>query len=258
MLNPFANIFTNQAPVQTPPAAAPAPTTPPVADPTKPAAKLDNQVPSTEPVQNTVTAPNGVVPDNVPAAEKNPLDQFNTLWDTDPNAPAPAGNYTPEVLDAAKLQEVIAKTDMTSVLTPELQAKINAGGEEAQGAMIEAMNLVAQQTLMQSTTVANKMMESNSTKLMDAMIAKLPDLVKAQSVNNTLVEQNPIFSNPAVKPIMDASKTQLQLKFPNATPTEITKMTQDYIMAMGQAFNPATPPADIPGDQDWSNFESQG
>jgi len=252
MHNPFANIFTNQAPTQ--PAAQPAPTP----DPNKPAAKLENQAPDTKPVQTPGTAPNGVVPDNVPETEKNPLDQFNTLWDTNPDAPAPAGEFTPEVLDQTKLQEVISKTDMTSVLTPELQAKINAGGEEAQGAMIEALNLVAQQTLMQSTTVANKMMENNSTKLMEAMMAKLPDLVKAQSVNNTLVEQNPIFSNPAVKPIMDASKAQLQTKFPNATPAELTKMAQDYILAMGQAFNPAPAPEALPGDQDWSNFETDG
>jgi len=246
---PFANIFTQQKPAPQ----TPAPTTP--ATPAPAAAKLENQQPSIEPVQTPGTEANGIIPNNVPEPEKTPLDQFNTLWDTNPDAPAPAGEFKPEALDPTKLQEVMSKVNLTGAITPELQARINAGGEDAMAAMLEIVNTTGQTAMVHSATVANKMLESNSTKLMAALEAKIPGLVKAQGVNSALTEKNPIFSNPAVKPFMDATQAQLQLKNPDATPAEITAMTQEYVLAVGQAFNPA-PAEKLPdaGD-DWSKFE---
>jgi len=210
---------------------------PPATPNQPPAAKLENQQPDTNTVQTPGTDANGVVPDNVNEA-KTPLDPFKDLWDTKPNENAPA-EYKPEVLDPAKLQEVMGKAVLTGAITPEIQARIQAGGDDAQTAMVEAINIVGQQAMMQSTVVANKMMEQNSTKLMEAMMAKLPSLVKEQSVNNSLQEQNPVFSNPAVAPVIDAVKSQLQTKFPQATTSELTVMAQDFVKAMSETLNPA-------------------
>jgi hypothetical protein len=64
-----------------------------------------------------------------------------------------------------------------------------------------------------------------------------------------------LFSNPAIKPVIDATQAQLLQKYPDATQAELTKMTQEYIVAMGAAFNPQTPASDLPaGEEDWSKF----
>ena len=219
-----------------------------------PAAKLENQKPDTNTVQTVGTDANGVVPDNVNEA-KTPLDQYSDLWDTKPNENSPA-EYKPETIDPAKLQEVMGKAVLTGAISPEIQARIQAGGGDAQTAMVEAMNVVAQQAMMQSTVVANKMMEQNSTKLMEAMMAKLPTLVKEQSVNNSLQEQNPVFSNPAVAPVIDAVKSQLQTKFPQATTSELTTMAQDFVKAMSETLNPAEAPAEssVAKESDFSTW----
>ncbi len=209
--------------------------------------------PVTETVATPGTAPNGVVPNNVDTPE-SPLDQFATLWENDPNAPK-TENFTPEVLDQTKLQEVMSKVDMTAAVTPENLAAIQAGGEEATKALMNSLNSVAQQTLMQATVISNKMSEQNTINLQKSILAQIPNLLKEQGLSNSLAEQNPIYSNPAVAPVIDAVKSQLALKNPNATVSELTTMAQDFVKTMSGALNgePAvTEP--ISTGQDWSKF----
>ena len=253
----FLNMFNTNTPVTPEAPATPVqPAVAPNAPPAPAAAKLENQTPDTTPVETPNTAPNGVVPDNVNEA-KTPLDQYNDLWETPKQDKSTPAEYKPEQLDPAKLQEVMGKAVLTGAISPELQARITAGGEDAQVAMVEAMNNVAQQTMMQSTVVANKMMEQNSTKLMEAMLAKIPGLVKSQSVNNSLQETNPIYSNPAVAPVIDAVKAQMQIKYPNATTAELTGMAQKFVNAMADTLNPVIPEAtqSTSGDTDFSDWE---
>ena len=244
--NPFANIFTQQAPA---PTAQPAPA--PSGDAS---VQTATPTPANTPAQSPGTAPNGVVPAGE-QKEVSPLDNYQDFWHNDPTA-KPQAEFAPEQLDPTKLQEVVSKTNLTSVITPELQARINAGGDDAQVAMVEAMNTVAQQTLMQSTTVANKMIEAQVMKAVEAMTAKVPALVKAQSLTNNLHEQNPLFKNPAVAPIIEATTAQLQTKFPTASAQELTVMAQDYVKAMTESLNPAPAPKSdaTSGEVDWSSY----
>lgn len=252
MLEGFRNIFTQQAPAAQTPAAQPATPAP------SGEAAIATATPAPEhiPVATPGTDKNGAVPPT-PETLESPLDQFKELWQTNPDDTTNQ-EFAPEALDSTKLQEIISKTNMTSVITPEIQARINAGGEDAQAATMEAMNLVAQQTLMQSTTVANKMVESQVSKAMEHALSKIPGLVKEQGVNNAMHESNTVYSNPAVAPVIDAVKSQLQLKNPNATATELTEMSQNFVKAMSEALNPApTTPSALDAETDWSNFENQ-
>ena len=251
--NPFANIFTQQTP------APAAPGTPGAPQPAAPAPSGDASIqaatptPANTPAATPGTAPNGVVPAGE-QKEVSPLDNYQDFWQNDPNA-KPQAEFAPEQLDPAKLQEVVSKTNLTSVITPELQARINAGGDDAQVAMVEAMNTVAQQTLMQSTTVANKMIEAQVTKAVEAMAAKVPALVKAQNLTNNLHDQNPLFKDPAVAPIIEATTAQLQTKFPAASAQELTVMAQDYVKAMAESLNPTAPPKNPASNEvDWSSY----
>lgn len=202
------------------------------------------------------TAPNGVVPNNdATKKEESPLDQFSTLWETNPDDKKSA-EFVPETLDLDKLKEIISKQDLTTSIPQELQSKINAGGEEANAAMLKIINHIAQQTMMQSTLAANKMLEVNSNKLVQAMMAKLPSLIKDHNVNNNLQEQNPLYSNPAVAPIIDAVRSQLTTKYPNATPKQLTEMANNFIDVLATSFKPNTPndTTGIPKEEDFSEW----
>lgn len=239
------DIFSKAAP-------APAPIQQPAAPTPVGTAKVVDATPSLVPVISPGTAPNGMVPNNV-VTEKSPLDPYATLWDTDPNIKKP-GEYVPQQLDAGKLQEVVSKVDMTKVITPAQMAAINAGGEGATAALMASLNAVAQQTLLQSTVVANKMIESAVAQAITATTAKIPALMKELNLSNSLIEKNPIFSNPAVKPVIEAVKSQLSTKFPNATTQELTSMAQDFVKAMGESFSPKPAPVSNPNEFDWSSY----
>ena len=218
-------------------------------------AKVGDANPSVTPVATPGTAPNGVVPNNV-SENKSPLDAFSTLWETDPNVKAP-GEYAPQQLDPTKLQEVVKQVDMTKVVTPAQLAAINAGGDGATAALMQSLNAVAQQTLMQSTVVANKMIEQAVTQAIKATTDRIPGMLRDMNLSNSLTEKNPIFSNPAIKPVIEAVKSQLSTKYPNATTQELTDMAQNFVKVMGQEFSPKPVVQSTPGEFDWSTYLEQ-
>ena len=217
------------------------------------------EVPGATPTDGTAT--NGVVPGTPvtsaePAEPDSPLAEWSKLWDTKPNEGD--ANAAPEQIDPAKLQEVINKADFSTQITPEIQAKIAAGGEEALAATLQAMNSVGQSVMMQSTLAANKMIEGAVAKAIEAQSSNLPEMLRQQNLTNSLKDANPVFSNPAVKPVIDAVATQLRGQFPQASTTELTAMAEKFALTMGEALSPGavtTTGADgVPADQDFSNF----
>lgn len=222
---------------RTPPAPA-VPATPAVPAQQAPAAPAGTPAPPGNiPDQQVVATPgNGVVP--VPQKDESPLAEFNTLWDTDPNKgdDAPAA---PTPLDPEAVRKAVAKTDFSNVVTPDHLTAIAAGGEEAQAAFAQAMNAVAQQVMVQSTMVNNKLTEQAVERAIQSHTAGLPEMLRSQAASDHLKTANPLFSNPAVKPVIEATQTALLQKFPNATAAELTEMTQNYIVAMGESFAPA-------------------
>lgn len=202
---------------------------------------------------------NGVVPAQAPAAAPkepdSPLDAYKELWDTaptDPNKPS----ATPAALDPAKLQELVGKADFTNTVTPELMTAIEAGGEGATAAMMQVMNLVAQQSMVQSTLAGNKLLETKIKSVEDNQAAIVAEAIRKQMLNNNLVEANPVFSNPAVKPVIEAVQAQLAEKNPNATPAELTVMAQNFVTTMSESLNPNQQSADanVAKADDWSKF----
>lgn len=209
--------------------------------------------------ESAVTAPNGVVPAQ-PAIEtkepETPLDEFKNLWETDPTKTTPVAANTE--LTQADLSKVMAKADFSSVITPENLTAIAAGGEDAQKAFSNSLNAVAQQVMIQSTLVNNKLTEQAVQKAIDTYQAKLPDLLRSQAASDHLRTSNPLFSKPAVKPVIQATQAQLLQKFPNATHTEITKMTENFIIALGEIVKPVTAVNDnqAGSETDWDAFMS--
>ena len=232
------------------PAEQAAPQAAPVAPVATPGNIPDAATPNAQPAQPVAPA---VVE---PAVPDSPLAEFSKLWEDapiDPNKPTPTA---PTPLDAEAVQKAVAKTDFSQSITPETLAAIAAGGEEAQKAFAQAMNQTAQQVMVQSTMVNEKLTQKAIKDALAANQVTMQDQVRAQAVADHAKTQNPVFSDPAVKPVIEATQSQLIAKFPNATPQEITTMTQNFIIAMGTEFAPKEPINDNSGqDQtDWSKF----
>ncbi len=242
----ISNLFNTSTPIPAPAApAAPAQT------PTNPGNLPDNSgVGATTPP--TPGAPTD--PAAAPAKPDSPLDQYKSLWDPVPTSE----NAAPvaQKLDPAKLQEIVAKADFTKAITPEMKAAISAGGEEAQAALMSALNEVTRQAVVQSTLAANKMTEQAVKDAIDSQTKSLPDLIRSQATTNSLYAANPIFSNPAVKPVIEAVKAQLAAKNPTATSDELTAMSQQFVEALGESISPkAAETVDPKADaMDWAKY----
>lgn len=203
-------------------------------------------------------------PGNIPVVQPNlnsptdaapihsPLDQFKTLWE--PIVNKDLTNSSAMALDPAKLQELVAKADFSSTISRENLAKIAQGGEDAQKAFTDSMNTVAQQVMVQALLASNKITEQAVAKVNSAWETKLPEMLRKQTLSDNLLETNPIYSNPAIRPVIEAVQSQLTAKYPNATPTELKAMSNNFVKAMSEAFNPAPVVQTNKESFDWEKF----
>lgn len=207
----------------------------------------------------TGSDPNGVVPGTAtqaPAAPKDnsPLAPFADLWQNTTNKSGESIDPNASLkLNPEDVMKAAAKIDFSGTFTPENLDAISAGGEGAQRAFVESLTAVARQVLTQSTLVNSQLANEAIVRAIAATEAKIPALLRDASASDHLNTTNPIFQNPAIQPVVEATKQQLLGKYPNATPAQITEMTRDYIMAMGEAFAPK--PVDInKGSTNWEAF----
>lgn len=169
------------------------------------------------------------------------LDQFKEMWNlSDAEKPkqheSVFAGVTPEAI-----QQIAGKTDFSKVVTPDLIAKISAGGEDGTAAMLQALNDVARQSYASSAEAAMKLSEAAAKKERENLLADLPNLIRQQTVSNTLRSKNPIFEHPAAAPMLDMFSQQLQLKNPTATPEQIQAQAQEFLISFANAANPQKP-----------------
>jgi len=246
--------------------AAPAPVATPVATPAAPTPLGSPTVPGNLPpasglpaAETTGTAANGVVPAEVitPVAEPvSPMVEFEKLWE--PVAKSGEPSAQPQKLDPAKLKEIVSKATLTNAVTPEMLTAVTAGGEGAQEAFMSALNSVGQTVLMQATLASNKITEQAVEAAILKQQAEIPNLIRTQSAAAQLRTENPLFSNPAITPVIQAVEQQLAAKNPEATPQELTAMAKNFVTTMAESFAPAPAPATtaVGGatPQDWEAY----
>lgn len=256
IMSMFSNMFSAPAtPAQPAPAAAPAQATQPTTPGNIPAGAQSTGAATPN------AAPNGVLPGNQdanPAPAATPLDQFSDLWKTpESNQNAQQASVFGDI-DPKRFMEAAGKIDFTKVVNPEQLTAITQGGEGAMQAFANAMNAVAQQTYAQSAYASTKIVEQAVAKMRENFIAELPSHIKKQTVSDNLRAENPVFSNPAVQPVISALEAQLTVKYPTASASEITQMAKNYVEALGTSFSPKpvvdTKPKN--NETDWSSFLS--
>lgn len=190
---------------------------------------------------------------NVPADQRNksgedknksPLDEFTGLWD-DPPAPKPGEEQTPNWDDHGSLvprmkidpQKLIAsarKIDFSKALNPERVMKALKEGDV--GAFNEVMNSALQAAFANQAMTMSRMAETMFSQFSEKLYTgALPHHFRKHQVSNQIDADNPIFSNPAVAPMLESVKQQFQVKYPKATPKEISDMAKKYVLTFADA-----------------------
>lgn len=222
------------------------------------AAQNAKPTPGNIPAQNNMPSdPNNPT---APAAVEAPqgLDQFKDMWNIKPEdmpqAPESAfAGVTPEAI-----QGVAKKTDFSKVVTPEMMQAISAGGEQAVAAMIQAMNVVAQDTYAQSAQASIKLIETALAKKDTELESRMANMIKQQNVTNNLRNSNPIFNHPAAAPMLETLQKQLQLKNPTADAATIQKQAEEFLVSFATTANPPKPSKEdkqrASRDSEWDGF----
>lgn len=214
--------------------------------------------------QGNPTVPSGTAPAQQAdpsqanqSSSVSPLDTFKDIWKTTEIPGANSASIFGE-LDPKKLMESASRVDFTKSLTPELLAKVQAGGAEGVQALQQAMNNVAQNAYAQNALATVKIVEQALSKHSDNFGAQLPSMVKKLSANESLLANNPLLSNPAIQPLVGALQEQLVRKNPNATAAEIESQVNQYFQALGSSFAPKTESSKSGSasktEEDWGKF----
>lgn len=235
-----------------PAAEAPKPTQP-AGTPTPPGNIPEPTVPS-EAGQGTIPT----LPDNLPKQgdiPETPLANFQGLWDANPK-PTEGEQSTTSDITKDNVSAAISNINFAGGISEEQFNAVYSGGEQAASALPEILNNVAKNVMTQATLVNHKLAQREVERALAARANEIPAKIREQSVTEHLRTTNPMLDNPAIKPVVEATKSQLLTKYPDATNEQITQMTVNYLQEMQKVVNPAAyAPEPSPDEsEDWAKF----
>lgn len=182
-----------------------------------------------------------------PAAPASPLESYAKLFDTakddkhvDPQAQLTAPLFA---LDAAKLQEAVAKRDFVGNINPELHQRALQGDAQA---LSQILNTQAQQVYAQSVMVMQQMIEQGFNTYNNRLHGALPSTFKNLATQQELAHISPAAQHAAVAPLLQSLQQQFITANPQATPQQIAQQMQSYLQAVASTVAPPAPvrPAD--------------
>lgn len=242
------------------PAAAPAPQVSPTATGQTPTPVDTNAAAAA--VAGQVPAPNPTGATGVPGEGAN-LERFKDMFAA-PSAEqlAAQGKFDPSTLfagmDATKVTEAVGKMNFTSGITSEQLQAIQAGGEQAMQTLGQLLNSTAQSTMSQAMLANAEMIKQAMGQIGGTLDNRINAVSRQQQIRSTIHDGNPLLSNPAVQPMVDALSHAWATKNPTATPQQVKDAVLDYITHTFSAVNPQAAgqgkQPEIPREYDFSNF----
>lgn len=160
--------------------------------------------------------------------------------------------------DPAQLAAAIGGLNfMEGALTPDLQAKIEAGGPEATQAMMAIVNK-SNQSVMTAALQANaKMIENALAKAAPVMDQKMSAQLRSREVEDAIRGANPVFASAGGEFMRQSLRDVMIKKFPNATTAEVADYARQFIEEVRTVGGPQEakqdPNKDIMGT-DWGTF----
>lgn len=219
-------------------AAGPAPAT-------SPASGQNNGQPNSQ----NVGAPNAGVqqPQGQGSGQPQPseldvgLQGVASLWEAGAKAAATTGaakspyaDFTDEALNKA-----FGAARISTTIKPEVISGLFDGNQEKAAAFAQILD--------QSFQAGLNMAAKNSIKLSELGInstfetfksTELPQYLTQQQVSNSVLNANPILSNPAYKPVFDLMVSGLTAQFPNATQAQISEHAAKHIKNLAEGLSP--------------------
>lgn len=221
--------------------------------------------PAQQQQQNAPIQKQEAIPDNsatspaqVAAAQPstNPLDMLGDLW----SQPSAAQSSAQTQFDPKEIQATAKNLNFGSLITPEHSAAIAGGGEGAVKAFSDVINSLGQAVFAASSMQAGNFVNTGLGKFQSNLDSSLPNLLKSQQAQSSLLKQSDILQHPSVQPIASAVMKQLQTKFPNASAEDLAGATQEYLQQFGNAFKQIDSPAEQakskPQSLDWESLLS--
>lgn len=156
--------------------------------------------------------------------------------------------------DPAKLQEALGNLNFfQGSLTPDVMAKIEAGGQEGVQATLALVNKSNQQVMAAALQASSKMIEQAVSKVQPVMDQKVTQHLKAQQVETAIRDSNPVFQTEAGQFMVDALKKAFITKFPNATSQELQDNAKSFVNDFIKLGGPQTEaPKGAKADTDWN------
>lgn len=203
--------------------------------------------PDGQPIQQKL-GPDGnpLVPNNnnQPPQDQNksPLADFAKLWENEPvkdgEHPRPDLNDPNSIvpnlqIDPKRLSDAAKRIDFSRVIDPELSKKALAGDTAA---FAQVINSVAQASFANMSMVSSRIVENALRQFAPKLLNEsLPHSIRKFSIGDSLSASNKIFNDPAVAPMLEMLKSQLQNKYPQASTKEISDMANKFMQGLVKA-----------------------
>lgn len=180
------------------------------------------------------TGPRAASDANLPANgdKKAPLDEFAKIWEP----PAADGKvkdlskFTRPRLDSARLNEGVGKMSFTQGLDPQLVQKALNGDAEA---FMQALDHVGRQSFSNSFQAAERYQGQMLDSYDQSVNARIPKEVGRMESRNLLQQANKNLDHPAVMPLLEVVRKQMEQAYPDATPAEIAEASKKYLTQVG-------------------------
>lgn len=216
---------------------------------------------------NTIPSANTVSSDGktpaIPATatgEVSPLSEYSKVWDTPANGTGLPSSVPQFTTDPAKLTEISKTIDFRNAIDPELAKKALTGDMDS---FMQVLNQVGQAGFAQaagmSSTLVQKAMTAQNEKLQNEL---LPEFARRDAISSSLRENNSLYSNPAIAPMLHSLEKQFSAAYPNASPQEVRDHATRYMQGVseqvvaqsGRIVTNAPQASQSRGKEDWETF----
>lgn len=229
-------------------------------------------VPTNGTLTNT-TVPNDKTPQSdgslpaIPKAgegDKSPLANFEKLFTVEKSDVAQTSLKPNFKLDQKEIMANAKNIDFAGNVS---QAAKDAATKGDYSLMI---NESGQFGFANAAMLTGTMLENALAKMTDTFEKQvLPERLKQHDIRNQLGAANPMFDNPAVRPLINMVENQFRTKNPTASATEITNLAKQYVTEMSEAVlsnsgkvvtdkpsEKTTGPGAVKQDTDWGAYFS--
>lgn len=169
-----------------------------------------------------------------PTGTESPLENYAELW----NAPTNGTNLPSTVpqltIDPVKLDTISKGIDFGKAINKELLVKASSGDAEALSQVIsQAVQAGYAQAAGTSAQLVEKALQGVDSKLQKEL---LPEVLRRADISRSLSNNNPLYQDPAVAPMLKMLETQMAAKYPKATPEQIRESAVGYLQATSRAI----------------------